>query len=277
MLEDLFTEILAEPLCTIDQASTELAKEWGFYAERPKMRGWTSYNKFLACPRMFKLAKDKVDVGVKLRFEMGIAIHFLLECKRRGKSLEIVKDALLDKETDAAIVLEAFKIASAYCIRYANEPFEVVAIEEWLIDPVLEYCSRIDLGVRVTRFDPFFPTEGFWILDYKSTSRFDDTNKTKWKHDGELLGLAHCYIASGQPYGPLQGVVVDLIGKQKAPKFLRIPVLVRESDLTDWRQAIVRVKDKISLLDNTAQTCWEKNNAACVGRYGPCDYYDICW
>lgn len=115
------------------------------------------------------------------------------------------------------------------------------------------------------------------IITHNTASRFDYATLNGWKNDGEIIGLWDLYERTKmrRRFGDLQGICVNIIGKQKTPQFHRTWVfpsraLVRDhrTSLRVWAAAI-----------ETAQALgsFPRARAACVTKFGQlCDEFDRC-
>jgi hypothetical protein len=129
--------------------------------------------------------------------------------------------------------------------------------------------------VRTTReVNGFAP--GTFILEHKTASRFDDASLDGWVNDGEVIGQAMLYDRMGlaDKFGPLQGTIVNICGKQKESKFHRSfvapPTWQKQEhakDLQLWtafRQLCVSLGD------------FPRARTNCINRFGMCGQWDHC-
>lgn len=267
----------------ISKAIDEINATNGIPKERPKRHGWNFWQRYLACPYSAWLKyEEKVKQELKASLEVGIAVHGFLQWYYLGREPSELKDALIAHNTTVEWVLEAWRIYQAYAIHYSNDALfdRVLAVEAWLIHPSMDFCSREDLVVDVGENEDGIKP-GLWIVDHKTSGRFDGATLECWAHDGEMLGLQMTYRDLGEPLGPLNGILVNLIGKQKMPKFERLPVSINEAHLELFRETIQRASCEVSGRKWAKLPFpWERKGhetGACVGRYGPCEHYERCW
>lgn len=104
--------------------------------------------------------------------------------------------------------------------------------------------------------------------------------------DGQFLMNALLYERSEvEQYGPLRGVCVSIIAKHKVmdrnKSLQRVYAGVDRATLDEFEhtEAAPQAEAMYRMLadpDRSDKRRWPKNHAACVGRYGPCPYFDIC-
>jgi hypothetical protein len=117
---------------------------------------------------------------------------------------------------------------------------------------------------------------GTYILEHKSVSRFTADVLEGWKNDGEVIGQMMLWEKANleERFGRCQGVIVNIIGKQKTPQFERVIVPpqvwqldAHARDLDYWRAL-----ERMNRVTNT----WPRSRASCVTKYGMCDLHDHC-
>ena len=271
----------------INKAIDEINETHGIPKDIPKKHGWNFWRRFLACPHSAWLKyKERVEEDLRERLEVGIAVHGFLQWYYLGLEASELKDALIAHNTTVQWVLEAWRIYQSYAIHFSSDALfnEVRAVESWLVHPLLDYCCRQDLVVDIgENEDGIIP--GLWIVDHKTSARFDEAMTNCWAHDGEVLGLQMTYRAAGSPFGELRGVLINLIGKQKTPKYARIPISINEKHLALFEDSIAEAHVERMRLDQTGNLkryggTWPRRGhetGNCVGRYGTCEYYERCW
>jgi hypothetical protein len=114
------------------------------------------------------------------------------------------------------------------------------------------------------------------IITHNTSARFDGQALDGWRNDGEVIGQMMIWDKANleQRFGRCQGVIVNMIGKQKQPQFERIIVPpqswqleAHENDLRYWRAVEAM---------NRATDTWPRSRASCITKYGFCDFYDHC-
>ncbi len=181
----------------------------------------------------------------------------------------------LRMKANPEFVAEAWRVYSAYQLYYRDEPIKPLAIEHDLRDPRTGESCRYDLIAFLDRELPGY-LPGTYIVEHKTASRFDYDTLEGWANDGEVLGQVMLWQRLGldKRFGELKGVMVNLLGKQKEPKFHRTLVAPSTWQVEQHKKDLPRWDALISL-------CRSANNfprarAGCIGRYGRCDSYDHC-
>jgi len=115
------------------------------------------------------------------------------------------------------------------------------------------------------------------IITHNSASRFDYATLNGWKNDGEIIGLQDLYerTKAHKRFGELQGIVVNILGKQKVPNFHRAYINPSRGLIKDHRKSLQIWSAAIETACATG--IFPRARAACVGRYGYlCDEFDRC-
>lgn len=170
---------------------------------------------------------------------------------------------------------EAWRLFSAYRLFYRMERVEPLAIEYNLVDPRTNHSCRYDVIV-------YFPEEapgrlpGTYIVEHKTASRFDANTLDGWLGDGEILGQVDLWdrLKLDRRFGPLRGVLINLLGKQKTPEFHRtlaapstFAIDQHRRDLRYWNAEIQSA---------IATDTFPRSRANCIHRYGRCSLWDRC-
>lgn len=250
-------------------------------------RGWSSYSTLQRCPRAFELRYERPnfkypessgtarDVGSGMH--AFLAIHYWNMMQQQPiVDLRKVFNDLLRFNIEVKALEEAWRLFVAYINFYGNEEgLTPLGIEVPAIDGKTGNSCRYDLIVDWTR-PPLGFQPGIFIFEHKTASAFSENTLSSWDIDGEILGEVALWEKAGmvRKYGPLQGICINIIGKQKIPKFQRVwisPESVQTeqhlSDLQIWQKMIPKYRE--------AQY-WPRALTGCVTRYGRCGYYDYC-
>ncbi len=189
-------------------------------------------------------------------------------------SPERLKDELLNHNADARNVSEAWRLYEAYTAHYADDYLTPLAEEEFASDAAGENTCRYDMIARVESNNHVPP--GTWIVEHKTSSRFDMATLEGWKNDGEIIGQIMLYKPAKltKKYGKLMGVIVNILGKQKIPKFERVIVPVQKWQATAHKRDL-KIWNALEQM-NRATNTWPRSRAHCVHRYGMCEYFDHC-
>jgi len=173
------------------------------------------------------------------------------------------------------LVDEAWRVFNAYRLYYKIEVIQPLAVEYDLKDPRTGESCRFDLIA-------FFPEtigdrrSGTYVLEHKSTSRFDADTLEGWVNDGEVIGQVDLWKRLGLDlrFGPLRGVIVNLLGKHKDPQFHRTIVAPESWQIEAHRSDLRKWGGLIQLAVSTNSFPRARNG--CIGRYGRCDYWEHC-
>lgn len=280
---------LADPsIVTIDKAIEEMFTQAGV----PRLGGasgdlgWSSFSTFQRCPYLYYrtyinplVSKDE---QTKSRaFEIGSTIHVLLAVRYEHMrdpayplTPEKVRTTLLAAHANAEIIMESWRLYEGYNIRWEADYLVPLVAEFHTVDPETKQSCRYDLIAKVEQAQPGI-MPGTWIVEHKSASRFDDVILNGWRNDGEIIGQLMLWkrLKLDKKFGKLQGVLVNIIGKQQQQKFHRTAVPVElwkhkehAKDLKVWRG----IRLLCEAMDN-----WPRARANCAGRY-VCGLFDHC-
>lgn len=236
--------------------------------------GWSKISSFQRCPRSYKYryikepntpyskSDDKLDVG--------ILVHALLCLYYKKKDWTILLEAVRENAfADQKVVDESERLMVAYLDRYATDTLNPVVVES--VAQIEGYSCRYDL---IAEYKPDGYPKGLWNLDHKTTSRF--SGLAKYQMHGEIMGQTRLWELSGNAakYGPLQGSIINLIGRQKIPKFERI-VVPYDSFLLDEHMKDIEIwRKRISL--SVMNDDFPKSTSNCNSEFGLCNFFDIC-
>jgi DNA gyrase inhibitor GyrI len=114
------------------------------------------------------------------------------------------------------------------------------------------------------------------IITHNSAARLDRGVTEGWHLDGEIIGELMLYYKAklARKYGPLTGVIVNVVTKTKAPGFHREIVTPPKSQMRRQHKDL-KVWQAVEALYTTTNT-WPRALAACWGRYGPCEFFNHC-
>jgi hypothetical protein len=172
-------------------------------------------------------------------------------------------------------VTEAWRVFCAYAIYYQDEEIMPLAIEYDLKDPRTQESCRFDLIA-------FFPhahgdrPAGTFNVEHKSASRFDYDTLTAWSGDGEVLGQIALWdeLKLHKRFGTLRGVIVNLLGKQKEPKFHRTIVAPSSYQIEQHLDDLKKWEGLIQLSRGTG--IFPRARGNCINRWGRCQNFDHC-
>jgi hypothetical protein len=251
-------------------------------------RGWTSFSIWQRCPYLWK--KRYIDPPEPSIIPLqdpaaraaGTLIHtFLATFYQRmivpdyPLTPDVIKAKLLER-ANPEIVNDAWAAFLNYAIYYQDETIWPLAVEYDLRDPRNGESCRYDLIA-------FFPETvhdrppGTYILEHKSSERFDDNFLNGWANDGEVLGQVMLWERLGldKRFGPLKGVIMNLVGRQKKePKVHRTTVAPSFWQVEQHREDLKRHEAMTQL--SIAHGVFPRSRANCINRYGKCDLFEHC-
>jgi hypothetical protein len=250
-------------------------------------RGWTAVSIFQRCPYLWKRryideARPAILIESPAR-AVGTLIHAFLaayytsmmeESPYRVITPEILYDRLILK-ANPELVKEGWRVFSAYRLWYQNEKLIPLAIEYDLKDPRTGDSCRYDLIAYLEE-----PSGGLlpgtYNIEHKSGSRFDHNFLEGWQNDGEVIGQNALWKMLGldKRFGALRGTIVNLLGKQKEPKFHRTFVAPDSWRIQSHLDDLRRWEGLLNLARSAKSFPRARGN--CIGRYGMCDWYEHC-
>ncbi len=250
--------------------------------------GWTAFSTYQRCPYLFRRRYVEPINTVNLlpatepeARAVGTVIHSLLAVyytrmidESYPLTPELLRDEMLQR-ANPEFINEGWRVFLAYSLYYQDENIMPLAVEYDLRDPRTKESCRFDLIA-------FFPEShadraaGTYNVEHKSAGRFDDATLNGWGNDGEVLGQQMLWerMKLGLRFGQLKGTIVNILGKQKEPKFHRTTVapetwqtIQHARDLKKW-EAYVGVA--------RATNVWPRARGNCIGRWGKCDLFEFC-
>lgn len=283
---DLSALLASRTTTPLDVALDEIFAEIGVPRPGgPSGRGWSSRQVFQSCPHKYRRRYlDGVRSAPSAALEIGalfhqlVALHYLTHAGEAWPDkipLDMLREKLLARGVSAEAVMEAYRLFESYAHRYEDDYLTPLAVEELCLDPRGSSC-RFDLIAKVGANALFIP-EGIWIVEHKTAGRLDATTLDGWRNDGEVLGQMTLWRAMNLDalYGPLQGVIVNIVSKARVVQFHRTLIPVP----SDAKLA-GHARD-LAVFSSFEEVCratgvWPRSRAACVTRYGFCDLYDEC-
>lgn len=290
-------EIALQIFPPVDEVLVEIFDELGL--PRPggasSGKGWTNYSIFQRCPyswrrryidhaepELFGLRLENASRSIGTLVHTFLAMYYarVMDGPFYGFDLDALH-GLLHARANPKLVDEGWRLFDSYQRYYQ---FETVA-PDGLIQPLLvEHDVKDPRTGASCRYDlvAFFPDEapgrmpGTYIVEHKTAQRFDDSTLDGWSNDGEVLGEALWYERLGlaKRYGPLKGVIVNIIGKQKEPKFHRTTVSPSSMLLDDHARSLLQWDGLIGLCRSTGVFPRARGN--CINRWGKCEHWEHC-
>lgn len=248
-------------------------------------RGWSSFKLFQRCPYAWKrryieraqslIAVESPSLAIGSLIHVFLALHYtVMVDPDYPLTAEATYDFVL-RRANPKFVSEAWRVFQAYARHYALETILPLAIEYNLVDPRTGESCRFDL---IAHFKDEAPgrAAGTYIIEHKSTQRFDRVSLEGWANDGEIIGQVMLWEKLGlkHRFGPLQGVLVNILGKQKEPEFHRTYVAPSSwqikqhaSDLARWESLI-----NLAVTSNT----FPRARSGCISNHTMCEWWEHC-
>ena len=172
-------------------------------------RGWSSYQKLMACPRQFQLryiikvvSEERAALGLGSCWHTFIALYYLnmkalMAGDEEGPAPSQMRDALLEIGADAVLISEAWRLFEYYADHWegVGDYLEPLAIEHYVQDPRTRRTARYDLIARVTddgKARGIIP--GVYVIEHKcleSNSILVDAATGRQWTIGELSARRH--------------------------------------------------------------------------------------
>lgn len=248
-------------------------------------KGWSSFSTAQRClygwDRKYQKKLRPVALVESPALAVGTLIHTFLAIyytRMIDPTYPLTPDTmrtLVIQQANPQFVDDAWRVFHAYALHHSKEEIAPLAIEMDLKDPRTGESCRFDLIAYYKESIGGRPA-GTYVIEHKSAGRFDRPAIEGWHNDGEVLGQVMLWQRLGLDlrFGKLQGVIVNLLGKQKEPQFHRTWVHP-SSFMIEQHKADLRAWDGlIQLSRGTGVFPRSRNN--CINRYGFCDYWDHC-
>ncbi len=279
------------PFPLVDDVLKEIFEERGLkrLGGASSGRGWTSFSIYQRCPYAWKRRYiDSSEPQIAMRVEspsraIGSLIHtylalyyenMLVDSPYRGFTPEIAHEMIV-RRANPELVLEAWRVFVAYVVYYQHEKIIPLAVEHDLKDPRTGESCRFDLIA-------YFPEDqsglkaGTYNIEHKSYGRFDKQALDGWANDGEVLGQVALWDALKleKRFGPMKATIVNILGKQKEPKFHRTIVAPETWQI---EQHLNDLKFWEGMISNSRATgIFPRARTGCITRWGFCDYWNHC-
>jgi len=132
------------------------------------------------------------------------------------------------------------------------------------------YSSRFDLVVRASAF--------VWVVEHKTAKYITTDLISHYEMDLQVLGhkwlWEHC--VDPQAYGPLGGVLVNIVTKQKEPRCVRVPVNPSGEHMVEFENMMRLQPEREAWAEAND---YPKSLGHCSGfarGYSRCGYYSLC-
>lgn len=252
-------------------------------------RGWSGFSLWQRCsyawmkryieqtkPQTFGFTENEA-------LSIGILVHTFLALYYCGMMTESPYNTLtveqvyerVREHANPKIVGESWRLFKAYSLYYMHEEITPLAVEYDLRDPRTGESCRYDL-VAFHPEDKPGRLAGTYIYEHKTSQRFDDNTLDGWANDGEVIGQVMLWKRLGldHRFGPLRGVIVNIIGKQLEPKFHRTIVSPSSYQVSQHLDDLRRHEGLIQLA--RANKSFPRSRANCINRWGKCEWWDHC-
>ena len=174
------------------------------------------------------------------------------------------------------IVLEAARCFDVHTNWWdRREDVTPLGVEIFARHPRLNYTCRYDLIARVGNDDPLIPP-GVYVFEKKTTKWIDEMYLEGWGMDGEILGEFLCWEESGMRdiFGPLNGIVMDVVSKGKTVECRRV-VLPPRTPLVAKHERLIKLQ--AARVEEWRAIGWfPQNFASCYRRGGRCSQWSRC-
>ncbi len=250
-------------------------------------RGWTSVSIYQRCPYLWKRKyvdkKEPVIYTEPPARAIGTLVHAFLALYYTGMMAEdhpyrvLEPDLVFEKlraRANPTLVAEAWRVFTAYRLYYMHEKIIPLAIEHDLKDPRTGESCRFDLIAYIEGHEGLAP--GTYNFEHKTVGRFDHVALEGWQNDGEVIGQNALWNHLGLDlrFGPLKGTIVNLLGKQKEPRFHRTFVAPDSFRINSHLEDLRRWGGLMELAKT--MDVWPRSRGNCISRFGLCDLYDHC-
>lgn len=255
-----------------------------FVFSRGSGLGWSYWSTLQRCPREFYLTYvkpvDTESLGKPYPLEIGSYYHAFQALSLSEDPVPTptaLRKFLFKHKANPETVGEAWRVFEAYLSYYGESDYlEPLAIEYTAHHKRSNFSCRYDLIARVSNRNHDLIQQGVYIVERKTAAAFTVDVIDGWDLDGEVLGQMLLWDRCGlsKKFGPLRGVIVDIVGKQKEPKFHRTVVSKDSFRVRRHLQALNHMKAERDRYVKLKK--WPMYTANCIRRYGRCPLYDVC-
>ena len=254
-------------------------------------RGWSSVGLFQKCRYAWQrrylnppTPLDRFLLAENPHLAIGSIVHALLAAYYvgmiPGHPAAVVTPAaiiawLRERGCNPELVNEGERLFINYELFYRFEQIEPLAVEYDLKDPRTGSSTRYDLVAYLPDEAPG-RLPGTYIFEHKTAGRFDYATLNGWFNEGEILGEVGHYQRLGlaKRFGPLQGVIVNILGKQQEPKLHRTIVAPSLWQLDGHFEDLRTFEAEINLA--ISMNHFPRSRRSCVDRYGLCEHFEHC-
>lgn len=258
----------------------------------------TALDAYMACPRryFYGMVQNRRRAGmVAPALAFGTTVHKMLEEHyRTGGDRTAVERAIImswqqhDRPDDHRTVHRALSLYDEYLRHYGDHEAEA---RNWghtvgypsnpLVEIPVEISWSGALHPYTGKIDRIIEHQGLFIVeDHKTTSALGTYYFEQFDPNNQMMGYA--VLAQEATGLPIAGVRINAIGVLKTQtKFAREFVSFSQQRLAEWRDNynywISRLEESYHYSnDKPDLACWPHNFNACAGKYGACQYTQVC-
>lgn len=266
----------------------------------------SSFEYITTCPRSayYHIIRKRKSSDERPALNFGGAAHAGLEHRYRDvEGVRQLSDTLYNGMVGAALDYEKghplsnddFRNSSrlagllaGYNKKYPSEPFKVAPYtnDKGVSDIAVEVPFSVPLGVIdeipiiwTGKIDLLVEWENqYWVLDHKTTSILGPSYFEQFFLSHQMRG--YCWAAEKLLDKPISGAIINVLGIRKetktgkAEEFLRQRFMYTQDQLQEWQT------NALHTIAQFFQQCkneyWPQYNAWCVGKFGKCQYFDVC-
>lgn len=162
-----------------------------------------------------------------------------------------------------------------------REDVTPLAIEWLAFNEALNYTCRYDMVGALGANDPLVSAGSFkagdvFIYERKTSAWLSEMVLDGWFLDGEVLGEILNWKPSGceSLFGPLKGVIVDIVTKTKVPKLHQVIIPADLPTVQDHERWIKYTQGEIAMWEATG--VYPKRFTQCFDRWGRCGMWHNC-
>ena len=251
--------------------------------------GWSNISLWQRCPYAWKrryldpLKQENFGIeGEITALAIGSLVHTYLAIYYQRMiapdyplTPEHVNQRVRELGCDPEVFTEGWRLFTGYRLFYRDEVIQPLAVEFDLRDPRTNDSARYDLIA-------YFPEErpgmlpGTYVVESKTAARFTQDVLEGWVNDGEVLGQIDLWerMHLERRFGPLRGVVMNILGKQKVAEFHRTIVHPNAFQIEQHRDDLRHHKGQIQLAKSMG--IFPRNRGNCIHRYGRCSLWNHC-
>lgn len=213
----------------------------------------------------------------------GSLIHALLASRAvhgYEAALWYIDQSPMSAELHPGDRLKASTMLRTYEATYpaAEEPFEYIGVES----PVATFMPGDPPVIRTARYDAVIRMKSdgsIFSLEHKTSARGGSVALTYkpqmvWQ---QALWNANPFLV--ETYGPMKGVIVDLLVKTQVPRCEREGPFYFTQAQEKLVSEYMRLPERIGpvLPVNMETGSHPRMLHSCVGKFRPCEYINICW